>query len=219
MALAALVLAHAAKAAAQDTIPQPEDFSGRGDVPLPQAEADAVRAAARDYIAAAHGRDGAAAARLVSRETRAHYARLARLAVSAPEAQVRAAPLMERLMILMYRHRVPAADLRGLAGDAAFAYTIDEGWVSGDADGGPDVSQVPVYGKDDHAVLGDGEAAVYFIREDGAWRWDMMPTVRAASATLAPPPDSGMTEDEFVMFVLKYSSGRDPSPDIWRPLP
>lgn len=216
MAVAALVLAFAAPASAQDTIPG-EDFSG---YPLlPKVEAEAVRAVARDYIAAARQRDGTAAARLVSRETREYYARMAAMAVSAPEAQVRAAPLMERIMILMYRHRVPAGELRSLAGDAAFAYTIDQGWVSKDAEEDPDLSGVDVFGGADHAIMGEGPETIFFVKEDGGWRWDMMRTIQAASTSLAPPPGSGMTEDDFVMYILKYSNGRDPSPRIWRPLP
>jgi hypothetical protein len=119
---------------------------------------------------------------------------------------------------------VPAAELRALTGDAAFAYTIDEGWVSEDAEEDPDLSGFKVYGKNDHAVLWDeedleDEEVVYFLREDGAWRWDMMPTIRAASAALVPDPDSGVTEDEFMLFIVKHSNGRDPSPTIWQPLP
>jgi hypothetical protein len=230
---AVLVLAHATPAAAQkvrpapaarpsaawsDTIP-PEEPPPPGP-PLPAAEADAVRAVLRDYVAATQRGDGAAAARLVTRETREYYARMARMAVSAPEVQVRAAPLMERMMILMYRHRVPAAELRRLSADAAFAYTIDHGWVSGNEDADPLLSAAGVFGERDRAVLRDGNGEdVHFLREDGAWRWDMMPTLVAASTTFAPDPDSGMTEDEFVMFVLRFSNGRDPSPDIWQPLP
>jgi hypothetical protein len=216
MAVAALLLAYGAPAAAQKVAPAagPPPYP-----PLSATETDAVRAAARDYIAAVDARDGAAAARLVTRETRAYYARMAALAVTAPEAQVRAASLIERMMILMYRHRVPAADLRALAGDAAFAYTIDEGWVAQDAEARRVLSEADVYGEGDQAVIWGGGEGVYFRREDGGWRWDMMPTILAASTSLAPPPDSGMTEDEFVMFILKYSNGRDPSPDIWRPLP
>ncbi|HEU4884023.1 MAG TPA: hypothetical protein VFT45_17310 [Longimicrobium sp.] len=217
MAAAVLVLAHVTPAAAQDTIPP--DEPGPPYPALAPAEAQAVRAAAQAYISAAGSREGTAAARLVSRGTRDYYARMAQLAVSAPETQVRAAPLMERMMILMYRHRVPAADLRALAGDAAFAYTIDEGWVAQDAEAGGVLAEAEVYGEGDQAVIWMGGDGVYFRREDGGWRWDMTPTLLAASTTMAPPPDSGMTEDEFVMFVLKYSNGRDPSPDIWQPLP
>ena len=114
---------------------------------------------------------------------------------------------------------VSLAELRALAGDAAFAYTIDTGWVTEDAEDDPDLSALQVYGGDDRAILRDGDEELHFIREDGGWRWDMMPTILAASTALAPDPDSEMTEDEFVMFILEYSDGRDPSPDIWQPLP
>ncbi|HEX6373042.1 MAG TPA: hypothetical protein VF006_29235 [Longimicrobium sp.] len=182
------------------------------------ADAEAIRGVVREYQQAADRRDGAAAARLVTRDTRGYYGRMRDMAVSAPEQQVRAAPLMDRFTILLYRHRVPADELRALPADSAFAYTIRAGWVAGDAE--DDVAaQGEIVGQGDRAVLRIEEEEIHFLREDGAWRWDMMPSLLAASEAFAPDPDSGMTEDEFVMFVLKHSDGRDPSPDIWQPLP
>lgn len=210
-AAAVLCLAHGAPAAAQPGQDPPYP-------PLAGAEAEAVRAVVREYQQAAARRDGAATARLVTRDTRGYYARMRDMAVSAPEAQVRALPLMERMMVLMYRHRVPAGELRALPASSAFAYTIDAGWVSGDADG--DMASLgEIYGEGDRAVLRLGGEDIPFLREDGVWRWDMMPMLLAASEEFAPDPASGMTEDEFLLFVLKYSDGRDPSPDIWQPLP
>lgn len=181
------------------------------------AQADSVRDALRAYLEAVVRSDGPAAARLVTRSTRAYYARMRDMAVSAPEAQVRAAPLMDRLSILLMRHRIPADVLRGLAGDAVFAHTVTDGWMSETAGTPPPVNG-DVYGEGDRAFLSLGAEDVHLVREEGAWRWDMTPMLQAASAEMAPGPDSGMTEDEFLMFVLRYATGRDPSPDIWQPL-
>jgi hypothetical protein len=210
LSAAVLCLAHGAPAAAQP-----------GDPPYPPlagADAEAIRAVVREYQQAASRRNGAATSRLVTRDTRGYYARMRDLAVHAPEGAVRALPLLDRVMVLMYRHRVPADELRAMVFDSAFAYTIDSGWVSSDLVEEV-ASQGEIYGEGDQAILRLGGEDIHFLREDGAWRWDMVPMLQAASAEFAPDPDSGMTEDELVMFVLKYSNGTDPSPGIWQPLP
>jgi hypothetical protein len=117
----------------------------------------------------------------VTRATRAYYAEMRDLAMTAPEARVRALPLMDRVSVLMYRHRVPAGVLRTLTGDAAFAYTISEGWVDRTARWEPPAT-LEVFGSGDRAVVRDGGTIAHFVREEGAWPWDMMPIIRAASA-------------------------------------
>jgi hypothetical protein len=225
-AVAVLVMAHGAPAAAQKTRPAPAEpppaqvppETPPPYPPLEGADAQAIRGVVREYQQAVARRDGAAAARLVTRDTRGYYGRMRDMAVAAPEAQVRAAPLMERLMILMYRHRVAAGELRALPADSAFAYTIRAGWLAGDAD--DDVaSQGQIFGQDDRAILRIEGEDVHFLREGGVWRWDMVPTLMAASEAFAPDPDSGMTEDEFVIFVLEQGTGQPVSPRIWQPLP
>lgn len=224
-AVAALVLALAAPAAAQKATPAPRtppamvppEEPAPPYPPLTGADAEAVRDVVRQYQDAIRRGDGTAAARLVTRETREYYARMLEMAVSATEQEVRAASLMDRMMILMYRHRVPAAELRALPSDAAFAHTIDAGWVTA-TEGEELAARSEAYGQGDRAALryrGD----THFLREDGGWRWDMMPLIRGASAEFAEGLDSREEEDEFLMFVLKQSNGRDPSPAIWQPLP
>ena len=208
--LVLLALCFAAPAAAQPDEPPPPY------PPLAGPDADAIRATVRDYQAAVLRRDGPAAGRLVGRESRGYYARMRDMAVSAPEAQVRAAPLMDRMTILMFRHRVPADQLRTLGGDAAFEHTISDGWVTG-MDGDDITARAAIYGQGDRAVIRyDGD--MHLVREEGAWRLDMMPIILAASEEFAQGMDSA-EQDEFLLFVMKQSNGRDPSPDIWQPLP
>ena len=214
-----LVLLYGTPGAAQPgTSGQTPPSAAATPPPLPDADAQAIRAVVREYQRAADRRDGAAASRLVSRGTRGYYGRMRDMAVSAREEEVRAAPLMDRISILIFRHRVPAAELRALPADSAFAYTIRAGWVEGDADDDV-VSRGEVLGEGDRAILRIEGEEIYFLREDGAWRWDMMPVILAASEEFAPDPDSGMTEDEFVIFVLEQATGQTVSPSIWQPLP
>ncbi|WP_420128447.1 hypothetical protein [Longimicrobium sp.] len=205
---AALALSHAAPAAAQSEAPYP---------PLAGAEAEAVRNVVRQYEYATRSGDGNAAARLVSRETRDYYNRMLAMAISATEEQVRAVTLMDRMMILMYRHRVSAAQLRALPADGGFALTIDEGWLNA-PEIGDLVSGSEVFGEGDRAILRyDGD--IHFVREGGAWRWDMMPLILAAGEEVEADLTSPEEQDEFLMYVLEQADGLDPSPTIWQPLP
>lgn len=224
-AAVALLLAHGTPASAQKTPPPgaepqpalvPPEEPPPPYPPLRGAEAEAVRDVVRRYQDAVGRRDGAAAARLVTAETRAFYGRMRDMAVYSPEAEVRAAPLIERISILMFRHRVPADELRALPADSAFAYTIRSGWVTA-TDGDDFADQAEVYGEGDRAALrnvGD----TFFVREDGAWRWDMMPMILGASEEFGEGLESREEEDEFTMLVLRMSNGREPSPEIWKPV-
>ena len=186
--------------------------------PMPATEAQAVRAVLRGYVDAVLRHDGTAATQAVSRGTRAYYAHMRELAMTAPEAKVRALPLMDRLSVLMYRHRVPADVLRTLTGeDAAFAYTVSEGWVARTANGQPSAT-APVFVGGDRAVVRDGVVDVQMVREEGAWRWDMMPIIRAVSAQMAANLPAGMKEDDFVLYVLSTATGSPVSPTVWQPV-
>jgi hypothetical protein len=220
-AVTALLLAALAAPSVAQEIPRvdPSSPGFRELLPLPAAQADSVRAVLLGYVAAVRQRDGAVATRAVSRATRAYYAQMAELARTAPEAQVRALPLMDRISVLMYRHRIPPAVLRTLTGDSAFAYTVSEGWVAKTMTDDPFPPAMDVYGEGDSAIVPHRGMTVQLVREEGAWRWDMTSIIRSASETFAASIPRGMKEDDFILFVLQYSNGRTPTPTIWKPMP
>jgi hypothetical protein len=185
--------------------------------PLPAAEAEAVRSVLQRYLQAVRRHDGAAAAQAVSRDTRAYYARMRDLSITAPEATVRALPLIDRVSVLMYRHRVPAGVLRTLTGDSAFAHTVSDGWVDATANWQPSAT-APVFGNGDRAIVREGGMDVQMVREEGAWRWDMTPVIQAASTQFTATIPAGMTQDEFVLLVLRSATGRPASPTVWQPV-
>jgi hypothetical protein len=183
--------------------------------PLTGAVADSVRAAMSAYEDAVLARDGRVAGQHVTRASHAYYARFREMALGAPEAVLRAAPLLDRLTILMIRHRIPADQLRKLSGDSVFPYMIENGWVRGSR-GSTTVKEV--YGSGARAAIrSNGE--MYFLREDGAWRLDLVHTAAVAANGVFRGLEGRMTEDEFLLFTLEHSTGRKPGPEIWQPLP
>ena len=188
-----------------------------GFTPLAAGDAEAIRAVVRGYAAAVQRRDGPAAAQAVTRGTRAYYARMRDLALTASESKTRDLPLIDRFSVLMYRHRVPPQVLRVISGDSAFAHTISEGWVAQTMSSGAIPAMDQVWGNGDRALIRDGATDIHFLREDGVWRWDMMPLIRSMSESFAANLPGGMKEDEFIFFVLTYANGQPVSPTIWQP--
>lgn len=191
--------------------PMPEGYTR-----LPAREAEAIREVIRGYAAAVQRRDGLAAAQAVTRGTRAYYARMRDLALTASETKTRGLPLMDRFSVLMYRHRV-SPQVRAISGDSAFAHTISEGWVAQTMGSGPIPTMDEVWGGGDRALIRDGATDIHLQREDGAWRWDMMPLIRIMSEQFAANLPGGMKEDEFIFYVLTYANGQPVSPTIWQP--
>lgn len=192
--------------------PMPEGYTR-----LPAQEAEAIREVIRGYAAAVQRSDGLAAAQAVTRGTRAYYARMRDLALTASETKTRGLPLMDRFSVLMYRHRVSPQVLRAISGDSAFAHTISEGWVAQTMGSGPIPTMGEVWGGGNRALIRDGATDIHLQREDGAWRWDMMPLIRIMSEQFAANLPGGMKEAEFIFYVLTYSNGQPVSSTIWQP--
>ena len=197
--------------------------------PAPVAAVDAapdagagVRAAFASYKAAAVGGDGAGAASFVDRTTVAYYDEALRRARRAPEAEVRGLSLVDRLVVLSIRQRIPVAMLRGLDGRRLVASGVREGWIGRQGTEHMELGEVSVKGDVAAApVLVDGrpsEFAFRFRREPAGWRLDLTSvhpaTERALEAAIA---QSGVEADRFMETALQQATGRPVDPSIWSP--
>jgi len=213
LAIALLLAAFSSRGHAQaGRLPPEEPGPPPGFTAMPAAGADSVRAVLRGYLEAVRSHDGTAAARLVTRGTRAYYAQMRDLAMTASEAKVRDLALIDRLSVLMLRHRVPPDVLRTLTGDSVFAYTISDGWVQAPAADPP--APTLVFANGDRAMMKLEGLFLQMQREEGAWRWDMLPVIRSDAMRV---PD-GMKEEDFISLVLQTSNGRPMTPSVWQPV-
>lgn len=220
----ALLATFAAPAAAQDDLPAwmaPEDTTS--PPPYPRVDSVAVVGFVDEVLAynrATYANDGAEAARWVTRASLDHYARLARLAVHATEAELRAGRPADLFMVLLLRHEAPPAMLRTLSGDSVLAFLVRRDIAPAPRTG----SRKPVWGNDEVRVARAGGTDFYYRREDGRWKWDMMPLVEAGNVRFEKElleiaqSDTPMTAEEYMFHMLHIFSDRPVPSTIWQPL-
>lgn len=178
----------------------------------------------RAYQQASIGRDGDAAARRVTAATIRFYDRCRRMALTMPEAALRAEPGLARLTTLSLRIDHTAAQLRRMDGRDVLASMIDDGQVSGldgvvvgDVHPGAQVTRIAVR-RESGAHLG----TVTMRLEEGAWRLDLVALMAEANAMLDRPASRGALggRDTALMLALAlmHRGERPSNTDIWIPL-
>jgi hypothetical protein len=164
---------------------------------------DGVAAAFEGYRQAVLEGRGAAAGVLVSADSRAFYdvARLAALDADGPDLDH--LTMTEGLLALRLRAALKPDQLRGLDGGGVIAATAARGMI-GVGTGGIRLAPAEIYG--DHAVAEQLDGAGHptgvwwrFVREDGAWRINLRPSLEAGDALLqARLQASGLSRADFL---------------------
>ena len=189
-----------------------------------QKPADKVRAAFERYRVAILARDGASALDAVDARTVEYYRRSVALALDADSATVAELPLMDELMVLTLRHRVPVHTLRGFDGAAAFTYGVEQGWIGEASVRQQRLGRVTIAGDSARAELTiDGvpvpEVAFAFSRERGEWRVDLTSVTGIAGDALRQQAEQlGETEQSYLAMLLGLVSGRPVKPAAWQPV-
>lgn len=195
-------------------------------LPLPataQEEAAAVRDSFLDYKASILAGDGAAAAALVTQRTHALYRGFADGALTLDKPGLDGLPVMDRMSVLQLRHQMTRQQLESMSGSEIVAYAVDHGWIGKDGAARLQVGHFTVDGSSATAPIlgGDGKETLLrmrFTREEGIWRLDLVELMALTRvAVVQAIRQTGMTEDEFILFALEAASGRKPGPEIWNP--
>ncbi|AKT39511.1 hypothetical protein [Chondromyces crocatus] len=148
-----------------------------------EAIGDADQAAVRDiflrYRDAIVTRKGKEAVGVVSTKTLGYFDAMRTGALHMSASELRAQPVMDRLMILLLRARIPKEELQGWTGKELFAVAVDNGWV-GDNVQSIQPSTIEIQGNEARigARAGGEElpSAMGFkaYREEGGWKLDVM---------------------------------------------
>jgi len=181
----------------------------------------AVAAAFKAYQAALLAKNGPRAAATLARPTVAYYQRMRDLAMSGKAADIKKLTIGDKLTILRLRVEFSAPELKRLDGAGVIAYSVQHGWV-GDEVARVGVGAVVIDGeRATIAALADGKPSADrfpMVRENGAWRLDLVPLMAGANAYFKKAAaESGMSEDDFVLMILERMSDRPVSPAIWNP--
>jgi hypothetical protein len=183
---------------------------------------DAVRQSFAEYKRAVMADDGATAAAQLSAATVQWYGKMQDLALHGSKEEVEQLGPLERIQVLAFRQRVPADELRAMSPRQLVAYSVAHGWVGKVGTGRSELGTVTASGGTAVAnvLLGgkDSGQQYHFVREDGRWLFDQLPTLEASADGLkAAAAQRGMPVDQFVQTLIESGSGKKITPDLWQP--
>lgn len=183
---------------------------------------EAVTEAFNGYKNAILGDRGADAAVYLSSNTVQYYEEMRDLALYACEAELRERSTIDLMQVLVMRHRIPADSLQQMNGVELLTHALNNGWIGKESVTNLSVQSVGVL--DDVAALqaiSDRETLptqLRFVRENDAWKLDLMPLMRSASALFEGlAREREMTREEFILAVLSSIGGSVVDNSIWTP--
>ncbi|HVS12769.1 MAG TPA: hypothetical protein VMV46_02505 [Thermoanaerobaculia bacterium] len=197
-----------------------------------QAQADeaAIRDVFARYKAALVAGDGAAAQALVDADTLDTFERLRRLALEGNEAEVRALPFVERLLVVSMRHALDRETIATIDLAALIETAMGEGWISPQTLAQLDIGEVTVEGDEARAEArsglqaapsaedagGEVELAYRFVREGGAWKFRFGSLIETLDGLVAELTAAlGADEDQLIFMLVESFSGRQVLPEVW----
>jgi hypothetical protein len=198
-------------------------FSGLQASAQTEAEEEAVRKTFNNYKSAILNDQGAVAIKYVDRNTLRYYNDVLQLVKHADSAKVAALPIMDKMMVLLIRHRTPRGEILTFDGKSLFVYAVKSGMVGKQSVENSFVGQVLTEG--DFAkgqyLMGTQKTALFlhFYKESGLWKIDLTSIFDVGSEAVQQlVTQSRQTENDFLFLIMEQLTGKEPDPQIWQPV-
>ena len=184
-------------------------------------DAEQVREVFRIYKTAILTTDGELAATVMSQGTLDFYAETHRAALCDSPDATRAQPFVNQMLVLHYRHGVPRDELLAMSGREPLVWAIDHGWIGKESVEDTQVGHVKVGKKRATArQLRYGEPAgkFPFARESGAWKIDLVRTLKATSGAVSLTGKRFGGEEHLLLSIAETTLGTRPTEKVWEPI-
>jgi len=182
---------------------------------------DAVKQSFIRYKSAILNDNGEEAVRYVDSKTINYYSKLLDLVKSADSVSVEGLSLLDKLMVLIVRHRTPKEKIMKFDGRSMFIYAINSGMVGKNSVSSNTIGEVTVDKKFAKGqVLVNGKKALIFMqfnKEENIWKMDLTALFPMSNMAFKKViEDSGENENEFMFKILESLTGKKPSAEIWQ---
>jgi len=159
----------------------------------------------------------------LDKRTRDYFAKMLQLVKTASRDEVEQLSLMDKMQVLIMRNNVPKSELLSMTGDELLIYAINHGMVGKNGTSNLEAGTIIVeggFGKVEMVVRGKNSGLFYhFYKEDGQWKLDLTSSFPAAQAALNTViQQSGQSENDFILNIIRMTSRTKQNDDIWEPI-
>ena len=192
-------------------------------VAFAQNEKDAVKKCFDNYKKSILEGQGKEAIKYVDRKTTDYYDKELNLALTGDSSTIDELGLLDKLTVLIARHRIPKKDLLQMTGKTFFIYAVDNGMIGKNSVITIQIGDVNVEGNfaNGQMVSNGQKTPLYFQfnKEDNEWKVDLTSIFPQSNMALNQMLlDQGLTHNQFIFQTLESLTGRKVTGDIWKPL-
>ena len=182
-----------------------------------------IKKSFRIYRNALMKEDGKKATKRVAKNTIDYYGKMLHHARFSDSLTINNLPLIDKLMVLSFRNRVPANKLLQISAKQAVIYAIDKGMVGKESLADLSLGKISIINKKAEAqlVLNNDPVPINFVFYKECVRWKIDLTAFFPVVTIAiqqTVKDLEMSENELVEFIVQLVEPYQLNPKIWKPV-
>lgn len=187
-----------------------------------QAE-ETVRLSFDNYKSAILNDKGEDAVNYLDANTIGYYSGILKLVKNANRNELSSLSLMDKLMVLIIRNKATKQEILSLDGKGLLVYAIKNWMVGKDSVMNNSIWEVSIdtdFAKGEMLVNGKKSWLYFqFHKETNSWKLDLTSIFPMSNAAIKKVADeSGLSEDEFILSLIEYSSNKKPNANIWNPV-
>jgi len=187
-----------------------------------ESEEKLVRKSFENYKFAILNDKGDEAVKYVDSRTIKYYSDILDLVKTADSSKVESLSILDKLMVLVVRHRTSREEIFKFDGKSLFVYAIKNRMVgisvASNTIGDVTIDQNFAKGE----LITKGEKTPYFFhfyKEEKIWKIDLTSLFPVAIMAFNKIADeSGQAQNDFLLSLLEMTTGIKPGPEIWKPV-
>jgi hypothetical protein len=186
-----------------------------------KSEEKLVRKAFENYKIAVQNQQGEKAVQFVSQKTIDYYSNMLELVKTADSIKIEALSFIDKMMVLLVRHRVPEEEILNFNGKSFVAYAINAGMIGKVSN--LSIGEVTINGNEAKGqfIVNKQKTPLDFVfyKENEQWEMDLTSLLPISEMALKKViEESGQSENEFLFSLLEMTTGTKPDNTIWQPI-
>jgi len=188
-----------------------------------KAEKEEIRSTFEKYNEALLQDQGEEAVKYVDSRTLKYYSTALVKVIHADADAIESMSILDKLMVLIIRHRASREEILSFDGRSLFIYAVDKGMAGKNSIPNNSLGRIKVVGDFARArALSRGRRTpvhYHFYQEAGKWKIDLTSVFPATAPAFKKLIEkSGQEENEFIFLILEMITGKKPGPEVWEKL-